>query len=174
VEIPPVAAPPVADAPPVAGAPPVLFPPVDELSPPAAFAPPVGGLPPLLALRPPVLGNPPVPRLIAPPVPLLADVPPLLALTPPEANAPPTETAPPVSVVAGGLSLPLHPTGPTKLARINNELRPNVSTARYRRGEYCGGIIYEQCDVGSYSVAESRIVPYRSTNALSRDRQRPA
>ncbi len=137
-ESPPVAAPPDADVPPVAGAPPVLFPPVDELSPPAAFAPPVGGLPPLLALRPPVLGNPPV---AGPPVPLLVDAPPLLALAPPEASAPPTEIAPPVLVVAGALSLPLHASGPTKLARINKELRLNESATRHRRKEYWVSII---------------------------------
>jgi hypothetical protein len=94
-------------------------------------------------------------------------------LAPPEANAPPTEIAPPEPVVAGVLSLPLHANGPTKLARINNELRLNESTTRYRRGEYCVGIINEQCEVDLYSVAESRMVPYRPIDALSRDGQRP-
>jgi len=69
------------------------------------------------AFRPPVLGNPPVTAFAAPPALLLAKVPPLLRL-PPEASAPVTETAPPGPVVAGVLSLPLHASGPTKLATI--------------------------------------------------------
>ena len=85
-------------------------------------------------------------------------LPPVLAPAPPVANAPPTEIAPPVLVVAGVLSLPLHANGPTKLAKISNELRLKDSMKISRRGEYCVEIIIPacaQCEVVLYSVAES-------------------